>query len=101
MDHDSVPFDIADPASYRIADVLDAYLGLTRRGLAVLGEMIGSEPAYESNEDGHFSWAVSLMIRAGCLTWRVTVDPVHLGQAVNCSQHMVERTDEARGLTNW
>lgn len=101
MDHDSVSFDLPGPTSHRIADVREAYEELTRRGLHVMGEKITQEEAYSSNENGHFAWDVSLLIRAACLTWRVTRDPVHLKQAADWAQHMVERTDEALGRTNW
>lgn len=101
MDHDSVPFDLPGPTSHRIADVRLAYEALTRRGLHVMGEKIAHEKAYSSNKDGHFAWDVSLLIRAACLTWRVNGNPVHLRQAADWAQHMVERTDEALGRTNW
>lgn len=101
MDHDSVPFDVNGPASHRIADIREAYAKITRRGLEVMGERIEHDPVYGSNENGHFAWDVSLLIRAASLTWRVTRDPMHLQQAVTWAQHMVERSDEELGLTNW
>lgn len=101
MDHDSVPFDQPGPASHRIADVRSAYEGLTRHGLHVMGEKVAHDGAYSSNESGHFAWDVSLLIRAACLTWRVTGDPVHLRQATDWAQHIVERTDEALSRVNW
>lgn len=101
MDHDSVPFDLPGPTSHRIADVREAYGALTDRGLHVMGEKITQEDPYSSNENGHFAWDVSLLIRAACLTWRTTGDPAHLTQATAWAQHMVERTDEALGRTNW
>lgn len=101
MDHDSVPFDVTGPASHKIADIREAYAKITRRGLEAMGEKIEYDPAYRSNETGHFAWDVSLLIRAACLTWRVTGDSAHLRQAVTWAQHVVERTDEKLGLTNW
>lgn len=101
MDHDSVSFDLPGPKSHRIVDVREAYGDLTRRGLEAMGASIESDSAYHSNENGHFAWDIALLIRAACLTWRVTADPIHLQQAVTWAQHMVERTDEARGLVNW
>lgn len=101
MDHDSVPFEAPVPASYRIADVREAYAEITRRGLDVMDEKISQDPAYTSNENGHFAWDVALLIRGACLTWRVTGDPVHLQQASRWAAHMVARTDEALHRTNW
>lgn len=101
MDHDSIPYDVPGPKSHKIADVREAYAAFTRRGLEVMGEAIQTKPAYESNENGHFAWDVSLLIRAACLAWRATSDPTHLEQAVNWAQHLVERTDEARGQRDW
>lgn len=101
MHHDSIPFDLPGPKSHKIADVRETYAGLTRRGLETMGEAILSDAAYSSNEDGHFAWDIALLIRAACLAWRVTADAAHLQQAVTWAQHIVERTDEARGLANW
>lgn len=101
MHHEAVPFDLPGPASNRVADVRLAYEALMRRGLHMMGEKISQEKAYSSNESGHFAWDVSLLVRAACLAWRVTKDPVHLKQAAGWAQHMVERTDEALGRTNW
>ena len=101
MHHDSIPFDLPGPKSHKITDVRETYADLTRRGLETMGEAILSDAAYSSNADGRFAWDIALLIRAACLTWRVTADPAHLQQAVNWAQHIVERTDEARGLANW
>lgn len=101
MDHDSIAFDLPGPRSHKIADVKEAYAALTRRGLEVMGESIQTDPDYESNENGHFAWDVSLLIRAACLTWRVTSDSIHLEQAITWAQHLIDRTDEARGLKDW
>lgn len=101
MDHDSVSFDLPGPASHRIADVRLAYEALTRRGLQIMDEKIAQEETFSSNEDGHFAWDVSLLIRAACLLWRITGDPVHLKQASGWAQHMIERTDEALARENW
>lgn len=101
MDHDAVPHSLPGPDSHRIADVRRAYEALTLHGLQIMGQKIAQEDAYASNESGHFAWDVSLLIRAACLTWRVTGDPVHLRQATTWAKHVVERTDEALGRTNW
>lgn len=101
MDFDAVPNDLPGPASHRISDVRDAYDEIARRGLLLMGEKIAQEETYSSNESGHLAWDVSLLIRAACLTWRVTGDPLHLRQATAWAQHVVERTDEALGRVNW
>jgi hypothetical protein len=101
MDHDAVPHDLLGPSSHQIADVRRAYETLTRHGLEVMGEKIAQDDAYNSNESGHFAWDVSLLIRAACLMWRVTGDPVHLRQTTAWAQHVVERSDEALGRVNW
>src|SRR5690625_471376 len=101
MDHDSVPFDGPRPSSHRIADVNQAYAEITRRGLEIMDEKIEHDPAYSSNESGHFAWDVSLLIRAACLAWRVTGEAVHIHQAARWAKHMADRTDEALNLTNW
>lgn len=101
MDHDSPPFDVTGPPSHKSADIRDAYLKITRRGLEVMGEQIEHDPAYQSNENGHFAWDVSLLVRAACLTWHVTGDPLHLQQAVTWAKHMIDRTDETLGLEDW
>ncbi|GAA1145730.1 hypothetical protein [Nesterenkonia lutea] len=101
MNHDSISFDTVEPISHRTADIRDAYDQITRRGLEVAGGDIECNPGYRSNENGHFAWDMSLLVRAACLTWRVTRDPLHLQQAVTWARHMVERTDEALGLVNW
>ena len=101
MDHDSVPYEVADPASHRIADIRKAYREIAREGLAVMNEKITGEPAYNSNENGDLAWDVSYLIRAACLMWRITGESVHLQQAVDWAQHVIERTDEARDLENW
>lgn len=101
MDHDAVASDVKGPASHRIADVRAASEEFVRHSLNVMDEKIGAEEAYESNEDGHFAWDVSLLVRAAVLTWRVTGEAAHLRRAARWAQHMAERTDEARALTNW
>ncbi len=101
MDHDSITYDLPGPRSHRIADVKEAYAALTRRGLAVMGKAIQTDPDYESNENGHFAWDVSLLIRAACLAWRATSDSIHLEQAVSWAQHLTDRTDEERGHRDW
>lgn len=101
MDHDAVSHDLPGPDSHRISSVRRSYEDLTRHGLHVMGEKILQEDAYSSNESGHFAWDVSLLIRAACLTWRVTGDPIHLRQATTWAQHVIERTDEALGRANW
>lgn len=101
MDHDSLPHELPLAASRRVSDVRSAYENLTREGLRSMGEQLTHEVSYASNEQGHFAWDVSLMIRAACLAWRYSGDPTHLRQAATWSQHIVERTDAARGLTDW
>lgn len=101
MDHDSVPFVGDGPTSHKIADVRVAYSRIASHGLEVMDEKISNDPEYGSNQDGHYAWDVSLLIRAARIMWRVTEDPVHLDRCLRWAQHMVERTDEARGLTNW
>jgi hypothetical protein len=101
MDHDSIAYDLPGPSSHRIADVREAYAALARRGLEVMGKAIATDPAYMSNESGHFAWDVSLLIRAACMTWRATSESIHLEQAAAWSQHLLERTDEARGHKDW
>lgn len=101
MDHDSVPLDLPGPNTHRIADVREAYAQITRHALKVMGKQITHESEYTSNKDGHFAWDISLLIRAACLTWRVTGNSVHLQQAVSWAQHVLERTDETLGLEDW
>lgn len=101
MDHDSVPVDVGPPASHRIADIIDTYAKITHRGFEVMGEQIAHEPSYGSNENGHLAWDVSLLIRAACLLWRVTGDPLHLRQAATWATHIVERTDESLCIKDW
>lgn len=101
MDHDAVASTTAGPKSHRMADVRAASEEFVREALATMDEAIGTEPAYDSNESGHFTWDVSLLIRAAVLTWRVTGDVEQLRRAARWAQHVVERTDEARGLENW
>lgn len=101
MDFDAVPHDLPGPTSHRNADVRHAYEKFTRHGLHIMGEKIAQEEAYTSNESGHFAWDVSLLIRAACLTWRVTGDPIHLRQATTWARHIIDRTDEALGRVNW
>lgn len=66
-----------------------------------MDEKISSDSSYESNEDGHFAWDVSLLIRAASHMWRLTDNPLHLDRCARWAQHMVDRTDAARGLENW
>lgn len=101
MDHDSLPHKFSLPASRRVSDVRSAYENLTREGLRSMGEQLSQELTYSSNESGHLAWDASLMIRAACLAWRYSGDLTHLNQAATWSQHIVERTDAARGLTDW
>lgn len=101
MEHDSLPHMLPLAASRRGSDVHFAYENLTREGLRSMGEQLSQESTYSANESGHFAWDVSLMIRAACLAWRSSGDLTHLGQAATWSQHIVERTDAARALTDW
>lgn len=101
MDHDSLPHNLPMAANRRASDIRSAYDNLTREGLRSMGEKLSQEPIYSTNESGHFAWDVSLMIRAACLAWRYSGDLTHLDQAATWSQYIVERTDAARGLTDW
>lgn len=101
MDHDSSPFDLPGPASHRADDVRKAYGALALHGLSVMDEKVSREEVYSSNHEGHFAWDLSLLVRAACLTWRVTGDSEHLNQALKWAQHMTERTDEARQVEDW
>lgn len=101
MDHDSSPFDLPGPVSYRAADVRKTYKALTLHGLSVMDEKVSHDAAYSSNHEGHFAWDLSLLVRAACLTWRATGDTAYLKQSLKWAQHMMERTDEARGIKDW
>lgn len=101
MDYDSAPHSLPLAASRRVSDVRAAYENLTREGLLSMGNQVSQESTYSSNELGHFAWDISLMIRAACLAWRYSGDLTHLGQAATWSKHIIERTDLARGLTDW
>jgi len=101
MDHDSVPFEISGPRTHRVSDLREAYRRYTERGLVTMAEKIAADRAYASNDAGHFAWDVSYLVRAACIAWRATGDSSHLHWAANWAQHMVERTDEARGVEDW
>lgn len=101
MDHDAVPFGISGPRTHRISDLREAYRRYTEHGLVTMTEKIAAERAYASNDAGHFAWDVSYLVRAACIAWRATGDSSHLRRAANWAQHMVGRTDEARGVEDW
>lgn len=101
MHHDSIPSDTEGPISHRIADIQDAYTIFARRGLTLMGDKISGESVYRSNEHGHLAWDVALLVRAACLTWRVTGDVEHLRQAVTWAKHMIDRTDAKVGIKDW
>ncbi|MFK5690759.1 hypothetical protein ACI3EY_13925, partial [Ornithinimicrobium sp. LYQ92] len=101
MNHDAVPCESPGPASARAADVRQAYLAISQEGLRRMGEKIADDPAYTSNEHGHFAWDISLAIRAACLMWKVTQDPAHMEQATTWARHVADRTDEVAGRTDY
>src|SRR5699024_9557050 len=101
MDHDSIPSGVTPPASHKISDLRKSYTEFARHGLAVMGERIANESDYTSNEGGHFAWDVSLLIRAACLTRRVTGDNAHLEQAAVWAKHIVDHSDKAQNITDW
>lgn len=101
MDHDAVPFGVSGPRTHRTSDLRDAYRRYTEHGLDTMAEKIGVEDTYASNDAGHFAWDVSYLVRAACIAWRATGDSSHLHKAANWAQHMVDRTDEARGVKDW
>lgn len=101
MEYDAVPHALPPAPSRRVSDLRSTYADLTREGLRLMSEKLSNDPAYSSNESGHFAWDVSLMIRAACLAWKYSGDVTHLEQAIAWSQHVVDRTDAARGLVDW
>lgn len=101
MDHDATYLNQIKPASSQVHDVRDAYAAITRDGLSAMAETVSNDRSYESNENGHFAWDISLLIRAACLNWRTTKDATHLSQASRWTQHLLERTDEALGKKDW
>lgn len=101
MDHDAVPFGTPGPRTHRTSDLRDAYRRYTERGLDIMAEKIDAEHAYASNDAGHFAWDLSYLLRAACIAWRATGDSSHLHRAAKWAQHMVDRTDAARGVNDW
>ncbi|GAA3596608.1 hypothetical protein [Agrococcus terreus] len=101
MDHDALPHGLPTDMTRRASDVRSTYENLTTEGLRSLGEQVSQDATYSSNESGHFAWDVSLMIRAACVAWRYSGSATHLHQAADWSQHVIERTDAARGITDW
>ncbi|VEW14733.1 Uncharacterised protein [Brevibacterium casei] len=101
MDHDAVPSKLRGPSSHRIADVRAANERFVNHSLDVMDKKIGAESEYESNENGHFAWDISLLIRAACLMWEITADPTHLKRAERWARHVADRTDEGRHLPTW
>ncbi len=101
MDHDARPLEWPEPVSKRAVHVHEAYLQFSLRGLDSMTHQVAQDPTYDSNEQGHFAWDISLAVRAACLAWSITSDPSHLRQAIDLAQHMIERTDAATGRKNW
>jgi hypothetical protein len=101
MDHEHLTFDATKPVSRRRIDVLDAYRSIVRLGFDVMEDNFINNPSYESNEQGHLAWDVSLLVRAACLAWRTSGEQEHLIRAVKWARSLCEKTDSYRSVSDW